>query len=321
MPIADLAVELVADETTQKVEWEPEMYLKVHENLKGTVTTSQGLPVTLIKDFVIQNNTVELVDDAAAREHSFVFTWPDAGSYDINITMYNLHSNEEFGSVKYAHNFTTTIHVQNPFYDFTHYLEDSWLTLDKVDFQFTSTNELQPSRPLYYNCSWNDSTIETDVDFNENEDYELEEVSPLLELKVYHFYHIYSTAGIYNPVCTLYNMVDSEEFTQEITVYETIVDFMVEIHYNEKETGILRRGLGQAKNKVPLGVNPIFKFGYTSGTIEKIKVVNTTDGASVGSVKGVVGRFPKSGSKLVGADEGIEVGIDDCGEIAGMAVG
>ena len=49
--------------------------------------------------------------------------------------------------------------------------------------------------------------------------------------------------------------------------------------------------------------------------------VGTTDGASVGSVKGVVGRFPKSGSKLVGADEGIGLGIDDCGGITGMAVG
>lgn len=48
--------------------------------------------------------------------------------------------------------------------------------------------------------------------------------------------------------------------------------------------------------------------------------VGTTDGASVGSVKGV-GRFPISGSKLVGADEGIELGIDDCGGITGMAVG
>ena len=48
--------------------------------------------------------------------------------------------------------------------------------------------------------------------------------------------------------------------------------------------------------------------------------VGTTDGASVGSVKGV-GRFPISGSKLVGADEGIELGIDDCGGITGIAVG
>ena len=59
----------------------------------GTITTDQGLPITLIKDFKdgAEEQVTELVTDADARTQTFEFAWPTAGSYEINITMYNLH--------------------------------------------------------------------------------------------------------------------------------------------------------------------------------------------------------------------------------------
>ena len=274
-PIDGMALELVAEETIQKPEWEPEMYLKKDEKLTGIITTDQGLPITLIKDFQDGNDEIvtDLINDVEAREQTFEFAWPIAGSYELNITMYNLHSDKEFGSVKYAHNNTKMIHVQNPFLDFTFGLETDWLVSSEVNFKFLSSNPDQPSRPLSYTCSWNDSTADTLKAFDENDAIE----SPPGSFE-YHLKHVYSIAGVYNPVCVMNNMVDSQEFTQEITVHDTITDFIVDVHFKEKETGILRLGLGNDKNKVPLGAKTVFKFRYASGTIETIKVNSVIDG-------------------------------------------
>ena len=274
-PIDGMALELVAEATIQKPEWEPDIYLKIGEKLTGIITTDQGLPITLIKDFKdgADEQITELVTDADARTQSFEFAWPTAGSYEINITMYNLHSNEEFGSVKYAHNNTKMIHVQNPFIAFTFELDENWLVSQEVEFKFLSSSPDQPSRPLFYTCSWNDSSSESQHAFDE--DNSIESSPGSFE---YHLKHVYSTAGVYNPVCVMNNMVDSQEFTKEITIQDTITDFIVDVHFKEKETGILRLGLGADKNKVPLEAKVVFKFRYTTGTIETIVVNSVTDG-------------------------------------------
>ena len=77
---------------------------------------------------------------------------------------------------------------------------------------FLESNLLPPSSP-YYNCSWGDGNEELNVEFNEivnrNGDTSLG--------FEYHIKHMYSTAGVYDIICTLYNMVSSQDFSKTVS--------------------------------------------------------------------------------------------------------
>ena len=54
-----------------------------------------------------------------ALDQEFLHYYADPGRYVINVTAYNLHSEPEFGYVKYTHNMTRVINVQIPVENFT----------------------------------------------------------------------------------------------------------------------------------------------------------------------------------------------------------
>ena len=72
-------------------------------------------------DIVSQSNDTNMFSSfniAAAREIIYEHSWSSEGDYEVNITLENLHSEEEFGHVKYIHNFSKIVHVQYPVLNF-----------------------------------------------------------------------------------------------------------------------------------------------------------------------------------------------------------
>ena len=64
-----------------------------------------------------------------ARTIEVTRSWSNEMEVNISITLQNLHSDEEFGVVKYIHNTSKIVHVQFPVLEtFTEDLEESWLT-------------------------------------------------------------------------------------------------------------------------------------------------------------------------------------------------
>ena len=49
-----------------------------------------------------------------AAPSQFTHQYVDPGEYAINITAYNLHSDEEYGYNKFTHNMTRVVNIQNP---------------------------------------------------------------------------------------------------------------------------------------------------------------------------------------------------------------
>jgi hypothetical protein len=56
--------------------------------------------------------------------------WEFDGEYIVDVTLKNLHSDEEFGHVGYIHNYSKVIHIQYPVISFTEDLLEDWLTTD-----------------------------------------------------------------------------------------------------------------------------------------------------------------------------------------------
>ena len=144
---------------------------------------------------------------AAAREIINEPSWSSEGDYEVNITLENLHSEEEFGHVKFIHNFTKLVHVQYPVLNFK---DDEvvldWFVSDEVDFLLTLDVGTTPPTNPYYNCTWGDSNDDYNVEFNEaiNRD------GDIAVGFNYHLKHVYITAGVYDVTCTLFNMVSSQ---------------------------------------------------------------------------------------------------------------
>ena len=144
---------------------------------------------------------------AAAREIIYEHLWSLDGDYEVNITLENLHSEKEFGHVKFIHNFTKLVHVQYPVLNFK---DDEvvldWFVSDEVDFLLTLDVGTTPPTNPYYNCTWGDSNDDYNVEFNEaiNRD------GDMAVGFNYHLKHVYTTAGVYDVTCTLFNMVSSQ---------------------------------------------------------------------------------------------------------------
>ena len=59
--------------------------------------------------------------------------WTSNEDILVQIELKNLHSDEEFGKVKYIHNTTKIVHVQYPVLDaFTYELLEFWLISDGI---------------------------------------------------------------------------------------------------------------------------------------------------------------------------------------------
>ena len=77
--------------------------------------------------FDIKYKLIITLDEA--RQITVGHNWSLEGNYLVDIKLQNLHSDEEFGNVKYIHNTTKMVHVQYPVLDtFSEGLLDFWLT-------------------------------------------------------------------------------------------------------------------------------------------------------------------------------------------------
>ena len=155
---------------------------------------------------------------ALAREITYDYLWSTEGDYNVDITLENLHSTEdEFGHVKYIHNFTQIVHVQYPVVDFK---DDGvlldWFVTDDVDFFLTLDVTYDPPSSLHYNCTWGDSNDNYNVEFDEaaNRDGD----GSLGTVYTYHIRHKYTTANIYDVSCILFNMVSSQNFSKTVSL-------------------------------------------------------------------------------------------------------
>ena len=81
-----------------------------------------------------------------------------------------------------------------------------WFVSDEVDFLLTLDVGTTPPTNPYYNCTWGDSNDDYNVEFNEaiNRD------GDMVVGFNYHLKHVYTTAGVYDVTCTLFNMVSSQ---------------------------------------------------------------------------------------------------------------
>ena len=129
--------------------------------------------------------------------------------------MENLHSEEEFGHVKYIHNFTKVIHVQYPVLDFLDDdIELNWFVDEEVDFLLKLDGGTYPPTNPYYNCTWVDSS-DDNVEFNEDSNRDGDSVIGFN----YHIKHVYAEAGVYDVTCTLFNMVSSQTFSKTVSFF------------------------------------------------------------------------------------------------------
>ncbi len=217
-PIMDMVVEMTPTETVKKSEWLPDFYVKADEPVEISITTSKGLPIL----YNISSNSDVLISDSVvaedpARSITYSTAWPTEGEYNVSLTLENLHSEEEFGSVKYVHNHSQIIHVQYPVLnDFSDEdMVEHWLIDEEVDFLLLLPGGSTPPSTPYYNCSWDDEVTDLNVkfdlaaNFEENGDF------------LYHIKHKYASAGIYNTSCTLFNMVSFKEFSKAVMISES----------------------------------------------------------------------------------------------------
>lgn len=213
-PIENLSVILNPGITVQKPEWNPITYVQTTEPLTIIINTDRGLPMT----YNISTGgqllvSEEVTIEAEARSISFVHNYADAGTETIDITLENLHSEEEYGHVKYIHNASKIVIAQDPVLDeFNEGLLEHWLLTDQVDFLLTLDSGLRPPTEPYYNCSWGDGLEDSNVQFNE--DVNRENDGSLFN---YHIRHSYELAGVYDVSCTLYNFVSFKEFSKTVS--------------------------------------------------------------------------------------------------------
>lgn len=213
-PIENLIMNLSPGITIQNPNWAPITYVQTNEPLTITINTNKGLPMT----YNISSNgelitSAEVITETQARSISYVHTFVEPGLKTVDITLENLHSEEEYGHVKYIHNTSQTVIAQDPVLDdFNENLVEHWLLTDQVDFMLTLDNGLRPPSDPVYNCSWGDGTEDTIVQFDEASNRDDDGIN-----FNYHIKHLYSSAGVYETSCTLYNFVSSKEFSKTVS--------------------------------------------------------------------------------------------------------
>ena len=145
------------------------------------------------------------------------------GDHLVNITMSNLHSEEEYGHVKYVHNFTKLIKVQNPVLEeFTdeNVIED-WQVDTDTDFVMDVDMDLnQPTEP-FYNCSWGNGKQSINQLFDLNANRNDDDIN-----YHYHIKHSYTEGGVYEATCTMFNMVSSKTFVKNVSMFSVLFTFL-----------------------------------------------------------------------------------------------
>ena len=141
--------------------------------------------------------------------------YTEPGEYTINITAYNLHSEEEYGYNKYTHNITRVITIQNPVQDWTIDFGDPSKIIDsngrkntmyvkisvrnnsvaayKAFLQYSKDKPL-PTDPTL-ECNMGDGEIVSDIRLED-----LDKVDDP-ELLKYTIAHEYTLSGEYNISC------------------------------------------------------------------------------------------------------------------------
>lgn len=81
-----------------------------------------------------------------------------------------------------------------------------------MDFIWILDNaENQPTAPKY-DCIWNDGTVDISTEFlNSN-------IEAIDTDFLYHIYHKYGTAGIYDISCTMHNMVSDKTINKTVSL-------------------------------------------------------------------------------------------------------
>lgn len=132
--------------------------------------------------------------------------------------MENLHSEEEYGHVKYVHNYTKTVHVQYPvdLDDLVEEAEEFWLTTDEFDLLLKLPDSANPPTGVHYNCTWGDGNSIINMEFDEGSNRETTNGH-----YQYHNKHNYASAGEYTVTCVLFNKVSFKEFTKNVIYYHT----------------------------------------------------------------------------------------------------
>ncbi len=110
-PIEGFENSIVAGTTVQNPDWSPELYIKVGESMALEIYTSRGLPINVTIDWDDGNieEDRKLVEEDATRNMSYPHVYIDHGSYNLNVTLENLHSDPDYGHVGEIHNNNTWI--------------------------------------------------------------------------------------------------------------------------------------------------------------------------------------------------------------------
>ena len=97
------------------------------------MTTSLGLPIYVVIDWnganaLVVNVTDDYIEtDPIARLKAYTEQYPMEGMKTINLTAYNMHSEQVNGVVKYSHNFSQVIHVEYKVDDFELEGKEYWI--------------------------------------------------------------------------------------------------------------------------------------------------------------------------------------------------
>ncbi len=75
-------------------------------------------------------NSATFSDDTLRTFSTFSHSYTIPGSYAVNATAYNLHSDEEYGHVGFTHNFSKIVHVQEPLDQWEATVQTPWLLDD-----------------------------------------------------------------------------------------------------------------------------------------------------------------------------------------------
>ena len=88
-----------------------------------------------------------------------------------------------------------------------------WFVSDEVDFLLILDTGTFPPTDPYFNCTWGESNDDYNVKFNEVIDRDGDMVAGFN----YHLKHVYTTAGVYDVTCTLFNMVSSQTSSKTVS--------------------------------------------------------------------------------------------------------
>jgi len=220
-------------------------------------------------DFVTFTDRMFITDD-------FNYSYADPGTYEVLATAYNLHSDEEYGAVKYTHNATQVIHVQKAVEEWQHEVVSPHMRDDGAFFfdwlydapdassEERRTATMLPTNP-FMNCWWGDQTVlpqDAPVNFTGTV-----EPYPTNAARVrYRVAYDYGAHGEYNVSCKMYNQVSYQHLVEDLVViFDKIMNFTVQPMYIPEGSLDKEMPLGEDMNQLPIHRNVTFTFDYSQG--------------------------------------------------------